>query len=552
MVKACTSCGQQLAPGDLFCGNCGTKVIRPRKSPNFEAAEERFFALKGKHSSGLLSDEEYETTLQELVIWDDHGRSWMIGAKTGQWYYHDGKDWIMAEPPEEPAAPAAQPPEQGIPWKRAAIGCGAILAVATVFACALGFPWLLQSGYLPLETTAQFGEPTLSFTEIPSPTASETHVAALPSLSVDPAVAEYGTRVSISGSGWQPGETVSLEYHLPDGESISGGQATADEEGNTAFADWVSAEGDPLGIYVVAATGTESGIVRSTFEVVESTRGVIAEPTAVVEPESPPPLSMSKIAFVNYDQGGDTEIFVMDSHGANVTQLTRNDAYDMSPSWSPDGSKIAFSSEMNSDNSQIWVMEAGGSGLQQLTSGAQANIEPDWSPDGLRVAFTSYRDGNANIYVMNSDGSDQRRLTDHEGFDDEAAWSPDGQRITFMSDRSESSEIFVMNADGTQVTQLTDDGRYQKTVSAWSPNGQRIAVDGWDSESQRHQIFLMNPDGSDFEYLVDGRDPSWAPDGGYLAYDHFEITTLDMATMQEVGLTQGKMFHGGGVDWSDE
>ena len=41
----------------------------------------------------------------------------------------------------------------------------------------------------------------------------------------------------------------------------------------------------------------------------------------------------------------------------------------------------------------------------RLTNNAAFDIEPSWSPDGTKIAFASDRDGNSEIYVMNADGS---------------------------------------------------------------------------------------------------------------------------------------------------
>ena len=66
------------------------------------------------------------------------------------------------------------------------------------------------------------------------------------------------------------------------------------------------------------------------------------------------------------NEGGDFEIYVMDSDGGNVTQLTDNDVADLYPSWSRDGTKIAFTEEVDGD-AEVFAMNADGSEQTQLT-----------------------------------------------------------------------------------------------------------------------------------------------------------------------------------------
>ena len=122
---------------------------------------------------------------------------------------------------------------------------------------------------------------------------------------------------------------------------------------------------------------------------------------------------------------GTREIYVMNADGSGVIRLTYNDADDLTPAWSPDGSvasdgrRIAFASPTTTvgpgptagalrsppiaTEIEIYVMNA--SGVTRLTyNDAHDSWTPAWSPDGRRIAFTSRRDGNPEIYVMNAAG----------------------------------------------------------------------------------------------------------------------------------------------------
>jgi len=85
--------------------------------------------------------------------------------------------------------------------------------------------------------------------------------------------------------------------------------------------------------------------------------------------------------------------------------------------------RIAFASNRDG-NSEIYVMNVDGSDLTRLTNNPTNDGYPAWSPDGERIAFISDRDGNREIYLMNADGSGQTNLTNNPAHDRSPAWQP--------------------------------------------------------------------------------------------------------------------------------
>jgi hypothetical protein len=196
MAVRCASCGAELAPGDLFCGECGTKVVHAPRHPRFEAVDRQFFTLKGKHASGLFSDEEYEAALKNLIIQDDEGRLWMIGAETGQWYYHDGQNWVAREPP----GPAAPP----LPRRRSPLVLAAGIAAIAILLCLGSIPivWLAVPKAKP---SSQLPEVAAVVTETPVPTPTPTAPPS-PTRTPSPALQVgllYSDDFSDPASGWE-------------------------------------------------------------------------------------------------------------------------------------------------------------------------------------------------------------------------------------------------------------------------------------------------------------------------------------------------------------
>ena len=90
----------------------------------FEELESKYYALKGKHAAGFISNEEFQAEVENLTLQDEEGRWWMIGAKTGKWYVSQEGEWVQAEPPR--AAPVAEKvcPQCGAPLEKGAVFCG--------------------------------------------------------------------------------------------------------------------------------------------------------------------------------------------------------------------------------------------------------------------------------------------------------------------------------------------------------------------------------------------------------------------------------------------
>jgi len=88
----------------------------------------------------------------------------------------------------------------------------------------------------------------------------------------------------------------------------------------------------------------------------------------------------TKLAFDSKPAGccGNFDIYLMDADGSAVTRLTRDPHDDSEPTWSPDGSRIVFDSD-RSGKTEIYLMNSNGRGVIQLTDAAE-DFSPAWTP----------------------------------------------------------------------------------------------------------------------------------------------------------------------------
>jgi Tol biopolymer transport system component len=241
-----------------------------------------------------------------------------------------------------------------------------------------------------------------------------------------------------------------------------------------------------------------------------------------------------QIAFYSEVDGRKADLFVMDSSGANLRQLTQTPEAEGYPAWSPDGSQIAFESHTPDGNFDVYVMKADGSNVRRLTQDPKRDVGPAWSPDGARIAFMSDRGGTEfNLYWMLADGSGVERLTSGET-DWFPQFSPDGRSIAFHR----WNDVHVMDVNDRSVRRLTtdpDNGMYP----AWSPDGTRLAFMSWRAGAT--SLYTMAADGSSQELLVrmttgSAIDARWSPDGRSLVFVHVP----EQAATEAQAATQGR------------
>ena len=75
----------------------------------------------------------------------------------------------------------------------------------------------------------------------------------------------------------------------------------------------------------------------------------------------------------------------------------------MRPVWSPDGKQIAFTSNRNG-NYDIYVMNSDGSNVRQITRNKERDDYPAWHPNGKQILYVSERNGMYDLYLVSVPG----------------------------------------------------------------------------------------------------------------------------------------------------
>jgi Tol biopolymer transport system component len=223
------------------------------------------------------------------------------------------------------------------------------------------------------------------------------------------------------------------------------------------------------------------------------------------------------------------DLFIMNSDGSNVRQLTDGDGYDGGPFFSSDGERICWRRfATDGATAEIFTMKVDGSDIRQLTRLNAMSWAPFFHPSNDYLVFTTnlHGFGNFELYVVRADGEGTPlRVSFTEGFDGLPVFSPDGQQLAWTSVRGpgKQSQIFLAKWNDSAVRTALKLDRQAITEApteakrAW----QLSSTDFSPTDVVRHVDYLCRPElggrmtGTQGEQLATGYVAAYLENLGY-------------------------------------
>jgi Tol biopolymer transport system component len=209
----------------------------------------------------------------------------------------------------------------------------------------------------------------------------------------------------------------------------------------------------------------------------------------------------SSLAFVHQDPDTEqTRIGIVHRQTGelqSIEPIAEDEGFnDSSPAWGPHDWVLAFSRTDESGQRGIYLLYAGMNEPVRLVDPDPRATQPEWSPDGESIAYIAGGEdpSRGNLHIVDVDSGRSENISNHDRTDYLPAWSSQDQ-IAFMSDHADRHhDIFLVNPDGTELRNLTEDYNWQAIRPEWSDDGRYLTFTSQNEDENRWRINVYDVD----------------------------------------------------------
>ena len=216
----------------------------------------------------------------------------------------------------------------------------------------------------------------------------------------------------------------------------------------------------------------------------------------------------------SWDYDRNYDLFAVDTHSGKLKRLTSEDGYDAEGSFSPTGEKIVFASNRNAyakplgekekeifkrDKSyfnDIFLMNSDGTGVEQLTLTAGYDGGPFFNAKGDQICWRRFSPSGhkAEIFTMNLETRKERKLTNLNAMSWAPFFHPSDKYLIFSTNLHgfNNFELYVVDTEGQKKPIRVTNADGFDGLPCFSPDGQTLSWTSNRTNNKKSQIFMAN------------------------------------------------------------
>lgn len=165
--------------------------------------------------------------------------------------------------------------------------------------------------------------------------------------------------------------------------------------------------------------------------------------------------------------GANSQIYTINASGGGLKRITNSRGIDTEPVFSHDGNWIYFTSDRGG-KPQIYKTSAQGGGqVSRVTFEGAYNVSPRFSPDGTKLVYIRNDGGRFKVAMQDLTNGQVQLLSDGPQ-DESPSFSPNGRVILYATKRGAQGSLASVSFDG-KVRQSLSEARGDVRESAWGP-----------------------------------------------------------------------------------
>jgi len=216
----------------------------------------------------------------------------------------------------------------------------------------------------------------------------------------------------------------------------------------------------------------------------------------------------------SWDYDRHYDLFEVDVTSGQTQRITSADGYDAEGSYSPTGRKIVFASNRNAYSKKltvaerkifdrdksyfndIYLMNSDGTGLEQLTTSAGYDGGPFFNSLGDQICWRRFSPNGhkAEIYRMNLDSRKEKKLTSLDAMSWAPFFHPSNKYLIFSTNLHgfNNFELYVVDMEGEKQPMRVTESDGFDGLPCFSPDGKTLSWTSNRTNDKKSQIFIAN------------------------------------------------------------